>query len=46
MMVGVPSLQKVIQMAKIYAELIKKGIKTIDDVPEKIKEQVIKELNS
>lgn len=33
-------------MAKVYAELIKKGIKTIDDVPEKIKEQVMKELNS
>ncbi len=24
-------------MAKIYAELIKKGMKTIDDVPEKLK---------
>lgn len=24
-------------MAKIYAELIKKGLKTIDDVPEKLK---------
>lgn len=34
-------------MAKIYAELIKKGLKTIDDVPEKIKEkvkQVLKEM--
>ena len=28
-------------MIKIYAELIKKGIKTINDVPEKIREQVL-----
>lgn len=27
-------------MAKIYAEIIRKGLKTIDDVPEKIKDQV------
>lgn len=27
-------------MAKIYAELIRKGLKTIDDVPEKLKESV------
>jgi len=27
-------------MAKIYYNLIKKGLKTIDDVPEKIKEEV------
>lgn len=27
-------------MAKIYADLIRKGLKTIDDVPERIKEQV------
>lgn len=27
-------------MAKIYAELIRKGFKTIDDVPEKIKKEV------
>lgn len=27
-------------MAKIYAELIRKGLKTIDDVPEKLKEEV------
>nr|DAM46093.1 MAG TPA: hypothetical protein [Caudoviricetes sp.] len=27
-------------MAKIYAELIRKGFKTIDDVPEKIRAQV------
>lgn len=28
-------------MAKIYAELIKKGYKTISDVPERLKEAVI-----
>lgn len=27
-------------MAQIYADLIKKGLKTIDDVPEKLKEEV------
>lgn len=27
-------------MAKIYAELIKKGLKTIDDVPEQIRDDV------
>ena len=27
-------------MAKIYAELIRKGIKTIDDVPERLKVEV------
>lgn len=27
-------------MEKIYAELIKKGLKTIDDVPEKLKSDV------
>jgi len=27
-------------MAKIYANLIKKGLKTIDDVPEKLREAV------
>ena len=27
-------------MAQVYADLIKKGLKTIDDVPDKIKEQV------
>ena len=27
-------------MAKVYANLIRKGLKTIDDVPERIKEQV------
>lgn len=29
-------------MAKIYANLIKKGLKTIDDVPDKLREAVIK----
>ena len=33
-------------MAKIYADLIKKGLKTIEDVPEELKEEVIKILNS
>lgn len=28
-------------MIKIYADLIRKGIKTIDDVPEKIREEVL-----
>jgi hypothetical protein len=27
-------------MAKIYADLIRKGLKTIDDVPEKIRAEV------
>lgn len=27
-------------MAKVYADLIKKGIKTIEDVPENLKEEV------
>lgn len=27
-------------MAKVYAELIKKGMKTIDDVPDVLKEAV------
>lgn len=27
-------------MAAIYARLIKQGLKTIDDVPEKLKEEV------
>lgn len=27
-------------MAKVYADLIRKGIKTIDDVPKKLKEAV------
>lgn len=29
-------------MAKIYAALIRKGIKTIDDVPERLREEVKK----
>lgn len=29
-------------MAQIYAELIKKGLKTVDDVPESLKEEVKK----
>lgn len=28
------------QMAKIYAELIRKGIKTLDDVPKKFRDAV------
>jgi len=27
-------------MARVYADLIKKGLKTIDDVPAKLKEEV------
>ena len=27
-------------MAKVYADLIKKGLKTIEDVPEKLKAEV------
>lgn len=33
-------------MAKIYAELIRKGLKTIDDVPERIRAQAQKILNN
>jgi hypothetical protein len=33
-------------MAKIYADLIRKGLKTIEDVPEELKEEVKKLLNS
>ena len=29
-------------MAKIYADLIRKGIKTLDDVPEHIRDEVKK----
>lgn len=29
-------------MAKIYAGLIRKGLKTIEDVPEKLKQEVMK----
>lgn len=32
-------------MVQIYVDLIKKGLKTIDDVPEKIREQVGQALN-
>lgn len=32
-------------MAKIYAELIRKGVKTMDDVPEKLKAAVQKILD-
>jgi hypothetical protein len=32
-------------MAKIYAALIQKGIKTIDDVPDILKEEVIRLLS-
>ncbi len=30
-------------MAKVYADLIRKGVKTIDDVPKKLK-QAVKEI--
>lgn len=33
-------------MAKVYANLIKKGLKTIDDVPEKLKAEVMELLNA
>ena len=29
-------------MVKIYAELIRKGLKTLDDVPEKLRKEVEK----
>ena len=32
-------------MAKIYVALIRKGIKTIDDVPERLREEVEKLLD-
>ena len=32
-------------MAKIYASLIIKGVKTLDDVPDKLKEEVQKILD-
>ncbi len=32
-------------MAKIYADLIRKGVKTIDDVPDKLKDAVQKILD-
>lgn len=33
-------------MAKVYADLIRKGVKTIDDVPDKLKTAVQVLLNS
>lgn len=27
-------------MAKVYANLIRKGVKTLDDVPERLREEV------
>lgn len=33
-------------MAKIYAELIKKGLKTLEEVPEKLKTEVEKVLKN
>lgn len=33
-------------MAKIYAELIKKGLKTLEEVPEKIRAEVEKLLKT
>ena len=27
-------------MAKVYAELIRKGLKTLDDVPERLRDEV------
>ena len=33
-------------MAKVYADLIRKGLKTINDVPDRLKEKVIKVLNT
>ena len=32
-------------MAKVYADLIRKGKKTIDDVPERLREDVIRILD-
>lgn len=33
-------------MAKVYADLIKKGLKTIEDVPAKLREEVLAILNA
>lgn len=33
-------------MAKIYADLIRKGLKTLDDVPERLRADVERILNS
>ena len=38
-------IQEVLLMAKIYAELIRKGYKTIDDVPANLREAVQAILN-
>ena len=32
--------QEVCQVPKVYADLIRKGLKTIDDVPEVIRDEV------
>jgi hypothetical protein len=32
-------------MAKVYADLIKKGLKTIEDVPEKLRKAVLELLS-
>lgn len=29
-------------MAKIYADLIRKGLKTLDQVPEKLRDEVVR----
>lgn len=31
-------------MVKVYADLIRRGVKTIDDVPENLREAVLEEL--
>ena len=33
-------------MAKIYADLIRKGLRSIDDVPERLRKEVVKILKS
>lgn len=33
-------------MAKVYAGLIRKGLKTIEDVPERLKQEVTEIINS
>ena len=38
-------MKEVLQMSKIYANLIKKGYKTIDDVPAALREAVEQLLN-
>ena len=34
-----------VMMAKIYADLIRKGLKTLDDVPPKLRDEVERYLN-